>query len=205
LINVALHHPPSWRYGRSTARRFLVEKLDRAGHAHKTLHSSQSNEWYTPAKYLDTVRQVLGTIDLDPASNAQANEVVQATKFYAQDDDGLSQPWFNRVWLNPPYGLLTGQGSNQAVWSRKLISEYEAGNVTEAILLVNAATERSWFQALWNYPICFTNHRINFYRPEGDGESPTIGNAFVYFGAQESTFIEAFRQWGTVAKSIHPV
>lgn len=176
---------------------------NRAQSAHRILHSSQSNEWYTPQKYIDAVRQVMGDIDLDPASNVQANQIVQAKVFYAQDDDGLGQVWTGgRVYLNPPYGRDPGQGSNQALWTRKLLEEYEARNVTEAILLVNAATERTWFANLWKHLVCFTNHRINFYRPDGEGESPTIGNAFVYLGNNGRLFAKVFSRFGTVVQRV---
>ena len=62
-----------------------------------------SPEYYTPPIYIDMVRQVLGTIDLDPASNMIAQQWIQATRFYVQEDDGLSQPWTGRLYLNPPY------------------------------------------------------------------------------------------------------
>jgi hypothetical protein len=35
-------------------------------------------EWYTPERYLDLAREVLGTIDLDPASSEIAQETVRA-------------------------------------------------------------------------------------------------------------------------------
>ena len=58
---------------------------------------------YTPAKEVEAAREVLGTIDLDPASNPQAQETVKAEKFFTEDDDGLSKEWDGNVWLNPPY------------------------------------------------------------------------------------------------------
>jgi hypothetical protein len=47
------------------------------------------NEWYTPQKYLDAAREVFGSvIDLDPASNDEAQKNVKAGKFYSKEDDG---------------------------------------------------------------------------------------------------------------------
>ncbi|SRR6266704_2774338 len=41
----------------------------------------ESAEWYTPLPYLAAVREVLGTIELDPASCTEANDTVQAVRF----------------------------------------------------------------------------------------------------------------------------
>jgi hypothetical protein len=47
------------------------------------------NEWYAPSDYLEAARSVMGEIDLAPASNPVANQVVQATVYYSEQDDGL--------------------------------------------------------------------------------------------------------------------
>lgn len=165
------------------------------------LHSSASNEWYTPARYLEAVREVMGGIDLDPASNPLANETIKAATFYTQETDGFNREWRGRVFLNPPYGHEDGE-SNQARWSAKLIEEYQSGRVTEAILLVNATTDREWFKPLWDYLLCFTDHRIRFYTPEGEGNSPTHGNVFVYFGPHIDRFCTVFGRFGAIAQRI---
>jgi hypothetical protein len=40
-----------------------------------------AQELYMPAPMIELVRDVLGTIDLDPASCEEANKVVQATRY----------------------------------------------------------------------------------------------------------------------------
>jgi hypothetical protein len=63
-------------------------------------------EWYTPARYMVLVREVLGDIDLDPASTAEANQVVRAKVFYDQASNGLARDWRAKtLFLNPPYGV----------------------------------------------------------------------------------------------------
>jgi ParB family chromosome partitioning protein len=155
-----------------------------------------SDEWYTPAPILDEARRVLGSIDLDPASSALANEIVRATRIFTKDTDGLAKSWdefglATRLWLNPPY-------SNVAQWARKLAEEYHAGRVGAAILLVNACTETAWFQPLFQYPICFLPGRVQFVNPATDQNNPTIGSAAVYFGSRPSRFLERFMTLGAV-------
>jgi phage N-6-adenine-methyltransferase len=163
----------------------------------------KSNEWYTPAKYIEAARTVMGSIDLDPASCEMANRTVKATKYYSIEDDGLSKEWAGNVWLNPPYGK-TDSVSNKEVWTRKLIQQYYSGNVTRAVLLVTAATENMWFQDLWQFIICFSvrNDRVRFFAPNGEMVEHAHGTAFVYLGPNESAFIDTFSQFGRIAKAI---
>ena len=153
------------------------------------LHSSDSNEWYTPAPIIEVARRVLGQIELDPASCAAANEIVQAARYYTIGDDGLRQPWrCNTLWLNPPYGK-TGNRSNQDIWSQQLVQAYRVGLVGEAMLLVNAATDTAWFQALGReLPFCLIAGRLKFWRPEVPADSPTHGSALFYLGPMTHIF-----------------
>jgi DNA N-6-adenine-methyltransferase (Dam) len=151
---------------------------------------SLSAEHYTPFQYLDAARLVLGSIDLDPASCRDANEIVQAENFFTKKDDGLTKPWHGRVWLNPPYGRLPG------AFVSKFIDEFAVQRVTAGILLVNAhCTDTEWFQPLWNGVLCFTDHRINFYGDD-DRSGSTHGSVFAYFGPDEAKFAEVFKQFG---------
>ena len=167
--------------------------------AHQQINQSTNNEWYTPGVYIDAARTVMGHIDLDPASCAYANETVRATRYYSQIDDGLRQPWYGRVWMNPPYGREEGEhDSNQARWTRRIIDEYLAGNVAEAIVLVNAVPGNRWFAPLKNYPICFPDVRIRFYNETTRAGQPTHSNAIVYLGPNVALFVHVFSQFGRV-------
>lgn len=159
--------------------------------------SSNAVEWYTPERYIEAARRAMGGIDLDPATCTKANEVVRATTYFTEKDDGLDREWHGRVWLNPPYGA-TDKQSNTGIWAEKLITEFRSGRVEAAVLLVNAVTDRTWFQQLWDFPICFTDHRIEFYTPNGTPKQPISGNAFIYFGGDPASFAYAFSDIGPV-------
>lgn len=166
------------------------------------LHQSESVEWYTPQPFVEAVRAVMGGIDLDPASCEAANAVVGARAYYAKEHDGLRARWFGRVFLNPPYGKERGR-SNQESWSARLLAEFQAGRVAEAILLVNANTETRWFQPLWAYPICFIRGRIAFWQPQGRRSASsrgTHGSVFVYLGRRPEEFLTIFTRFGVVAR-----
>lgn len=159
-------------------------------------NNSGDPEWYTPPKYLEAARDVLGKIDLDPASSKKANDIVEAGHFYDEDDDGLSQPWEGRVWMNPPYS----QGLVEP-FCRKLCGAYERGDVPEAILLVNNATETKWFQrTLQNCAaVCFPKGRIRYINPDREEtNSPLQGQAFIYFGPVPGQFASRFEQFGQI-------
>jgi hypothetical protein len=170
----------------------------------------KSNEWYTPAKYVNAAREVMGgAIDLDPASCKEANMVVRAEKFYTQHDNGLNHSWYGRVWLNPPYlrtpDMKARHLSTIEMFTMKLIQEYESSNISQAILLATCKQDARWFQPLWKYPICFTDHHVLFSRPLHKNVkcySQMFGTIFVYLGPNEQKFIDTFSQFGRIAKAI---
>lgn len=162
--------------------------------------SCNSIEYYTPKEYIEAAREVMGSIDTDPASNPMANLLIKAPVYYTKETNGFDKPWVGNVWLNPPYGK-EGNRANQARWSQRLIEQYQAGITKQAVLLVTAATETRWFQVLCDYPISLPGHRINFYTPEGKVGSETHSSALVYLGANIDKFIQVFRRFGRVVIS----
>lgn len=160
-------------------------------------HNSGENEWYTPVEFIHAAHEVLGDIDLDPCSSARANEVINASRYFTIDDDGLSCKWEGRVWMNPPYS-----SSFVEPFTRKLAEHYKAGDVTEAIVLVNNATETAWFQSLASKSaaLCFPAGRIKYWGPNREINQPLQGQAMFYLGKQTSKFETIFRRFGVVLR-----
>lgn len=112
-------------------------------------------EWYTPSPIIEAAREVMGEIDLDPASSAAANETVGADRFYTRDDDGLTQPFYGRVWLNPPF-------SDAARFVARLVAEYEAGRVREACVITFASLDTEWARRLAAFPRWYPEGRLAY-------------------------------------------
>ena len=162
-------------------------------------NNSGNNEWYTPKKYVDAARNVLGHIDLDPASCDYANKTVQAEHFYSVEDDGLTKEWCGKVWMNPPYNA---EGVTK--FTEKFVDEYNTGNIKEGIVLVNNATETSWFVNMVRVAsaIVFPRGRIRYESATRESLAPLQGQAFLYFGKNTEKFFECFSDigWGAVIR-----
>lgn len=157
--------------------------------------ASGESEWYTPQAVIDCVHQVLDVIDLDPASTEIANTIIQARQIYTAQEDGLAQTWRGRVYMNPPYAQpLIAQ------FCQKLADAFHNGEITEAIVLVNNATETNWFISLVNHAaaVCFPSSRIKFWN-EHKIAAPLQGQAIVYMGPQVERFTEVFKTLGWCA------
>lgn len=156
-------------------------------------NNSKDDEWYTPAKYIESAREVLGRIDLDPASNDFANKTVKADRYFTEESNGLEQEWYGNIWMNPPYSTaLLSQ------FADKLISS----NFSQAIVLVNNATETAWFEKMISKAsaIVFHKGRIRFVKRDGEHGAPLQGQAFIYYGDNAERFLEVFSKYGWGAR-----
>lgn len=156
--------------------------------------NSGENEWYTPPDYIEAAREVMGSIDLDPASCETAQGNVKAKRYYTADDDGLSQKWTGNVWLNPPYSKdLIGEFAGKVV--------AEASRLKQAVVLVNNATDTAWFHQLASVAsaICLLRGRVKFLDKAGKpANTPVQGQAVLYVGPRVEAFRSRFSAFGFV-------
>lgn len=164
-----------------------------------------NNNWGTPSKYIESARKVMGSIDIDPASNDEAQQVVKAGQHYTEENSGLIHHWPGNVWLNPPYGrglavhFLNG-----------LVYDYRKSVVKQAIVLTNAVYDIPWWSDTVSdvcSAICLPDHRIQFINP--DTGKPQKGNnktqLFTYLGDNPKAFCEEFNQYGLCVIPQRPV
>jgi len=178
-------------------------KMLTAGGKEKTAHVSHNsgdNEWYTPTEFVEAAREVMGGIDCDPASSEIANRTVKAKKYFDKEQDGLKQKWGKRVFMNPPYASpLVAQ------FAEAVASKFEDKEIEQAIVLVNNATETSWFARIAGQAsaICFPAARIKFTDPTGKPGAPLQGQAVLYLGDRHKEFFVAFKPFGILCRVIH--
>jgi len=136
-----------------------------------------SDIWLTPPYILEA----LGEFDLDPCS-ASHRPWDTAKNHYTEEDNGLSRPWFGRVWLNPPYGR------QPPIWLKRLC---EHG---DGIALIAARTSAHWFHKLiWESAdgILFAKGRIHFCRENGETEgSPSFSSCLVAYGGSNAVVLK---------------
>lgn len=151
--------------------------------------SSGTEQWLTPPTILKRVVQVLGEIDLDPCSDGGSSPNVPARHHFTEAEDGLARKWFGRVFMNPPYGHEISE------WVEKLSVEFEKDRVEEAVALLPARTDTSWFRSLRPYPRCFLHGRLKFSGHENSAPFPSMT---VYLGEGSQGFAGVFNEVGDI-------
>lgn len=148
-----------------------------------TLHNGTKKnhkdfELITPYDFIISAKELMGQIDLDPASSAFANKYVGAKKFYTPSDDALNtDPWHGNVYLFPPtesyfwdkkqarwksttvFGSAHSYISGAAVWWKTLKRKWLQGDVTQGIYFTNIIDMVMYCQDIFDFPVCFLRSR----------------------------------------------
>ena len=163
--------------------------------AHVSFNTGE-NEWYTPWIYVQAARDVMGTIDTDPASSETANGIVKAKQYFTIEDDGRQQTWVGNIWMNPPYSqpLVTE-------FCALLVEKLKNREIKQACVLVNNATETNFYQNMMGecQAVCFIKGRVKFIDQNGESTgAPLQGQTILYFGEGYQKFAKVFSQFGVV-------
>lgn len=97
--------------------------------------SAGGDVWSTPPEFFAAVDR-LCRFELDAAAS---EDNALCARYWTEEDDGLSQEWKGRVFVNPPY-------SKVRYWTRKAAAEFECGNADLVVMLVPVRTSTRWWQ-----------------------------------------------------------
>jgi DNA N-6-adenine-methyltransferase (Dam) len=162
--------------GNQFARTAVRTVIDPAAHP-----AERNDRWLTPA----SVVAALGKFDLDPCG-APDHPLAEHTYLLENGDDGLDDPWFGRVWLNPPYGRMMRD------WVERMV-EHGTGTA----LLPVATGTKLWQDVVFREAsaIHFYRHRIKFLRRDGKDDDMVSPQAsgIIAFGEADA---EALRTSG---------
>ena len=131
-----------------------------------------SDEWATPLDVFQRIAAIYGPFDLDACARI---DTAKAPRYFTVDENGLTQPWTGRVWVNPPY-------SNPRPWIEKAIAESSIG--AHVVMLLPGAVDTTWFHdlVLPNADVVFMRGRVKFIGWQGTPiGSPKAGNVLAVF------------------------
>ncbi len=148
--------------------------------------------WQTPDSLLD----LLGHIDLDPCAGPDTN--IGDTN-YTESDDGLTQDWFGRVFVNPPF-------TQKTEWLEKVIEERDNTDVIFVVTPDSTDTKSWWHGYIAEHAdyIWFSRGRISYIDPD-TGEkmgSPTFGTAISIFGQVDSATLDRLAENGQLLETV---
>ena len=152
-----------------------------------------TDERYTPEWILDLAVDVMGAIDLDPCADPQKR--VPAARHFTKEDDGLSQAWSGRVFLNPPF-------SRTSDWLKHLCVYAATGAIKEAVVLVPvmALGSKSARLLMRGTASCFSLMDRNVLFLKDDYSPMPMRSPFpfalVYVGENSNRFLDATESSG---------
>ena len=135
------------------------------------------DDHYTPKWVFDALGL---TFDIDVSAPSGGVPWIPAARYFTLADDGLSQPWEGRVWMNPPYSKATE-------WVRRFVAHRHG-----ICLLPHAKS--LWHSLIWDQADALAQppKRVIFVGGDGDVSLPT------FFAAFGDECVEALSRVGVV-------
>ena len=147
---------------------------------------SKSTEYETPHALFDELWETYGPFDLDPCGQKEvhysAHRIVQhgGSCYDGSTEalDGLAQPWYGNVYMNPPYGREIGK------WVKKAVIEVLTGEIVgeewfaeelRVVALLPARTDTAWWHQYiqGRAYVRFLRGRLRFHGEKGSAPFPS--------------------------------
>jgi phage N-6-adenine-methyltransferase len=131
--------------------------------------SSATDDWETPQALFDELAWIFGGFTLDPCATVHN---AKCARFFTRAEDGLTQRWEGKVFVNPPYGRHIDR------WVRKA---YESSlEKSLVVCLLPARTDTRWWQEyVKRGQVWFLRGRLKFGQARNAAPFPS---AIVIFG-----------------------
>ena len=135
--------------------------------------SSRKKTWSTPQDFFDKLNNEFH-FDIDVCADPTN---AKCKKYYAIEDDGLSQTWRGICWMNPPYGREIKK------WMCKAYESSLGTDGATVVCLVPARTDTAWWHeyAMKADTIRYVRGRLKF---SGHKNSAPFPSAIVVFGSK---------------------
>jgi hypothetical protein len=139
-----------------------------------------SDDFWTPKWIFDAMGV---EFDLDVACPPGGPKHTPTKNYYTQQDDGLSSPWYGRVFMNPPFSKATP-------WMVKFLDH---GNG----IGIGVASKSRWFGRLWNEidGLVFLPSDLKYDAPNG-GEHGIFMPSMIFACGKDN--VEAIAKLGRV-------
>lgn len=122
-------------------------------------------EYPTPLWLFRELDAEFGPFDLDPCASEENHK---CPHYFTQEQNGLAQPWWGKVFMNPPYGPTI------PLWVEKARQEAKRGVLVVGLLPVRTDTEW-WHRSVEGHAtVRFLKGRVNF-----TGKNPPFASCIV--------------------------
>jgi hypothetical protein len=165
--------------------------------------NSISQDWGTPQKYVDAVKEVFGgEISLDPCSN-KFSIVHAKTEYSLPEHDGLRESWnFPTIYINPPYGADRESGTTIKNWLQRCAEAHKKYDSEILALIPVASNTAHWKKYVWTSAsaVCFLyDTRLRFLiNGKDEGKGAPMSCAMVYWGKNYDKFFNVFIKYGAI-------
>lgn len=141
---------------------------------HTSPNRGATDSWITPKEIIDAI----GPFDLDPCECIP--QPWRCAEF-AYQRNGLDEPWFGRVWLNPPY-------SEVWKWMDRLAIHGRGTALIFARTEVKGFVEQVWRKAS---AVMFLHGRLFFHHPDGSRAKGNSGgpSCLVAYGDDDAQWL----------------